>query len=199
MFGWFNKKKPPATDEPDRSTLVPRIKTAEYLASLEDRGVPADQLPYTEPLVADLVVSYAFDLPALFMMASGDALAGLGVPLSEARGLAVANLERQLSRVGFADRGPFRQVVTGDDLEACTLLVESFWDQVAADADGEVVVGVPSRDVVLFCDSHSARGVAAIRAFSAAVMEDEDAYRLTDQLLVWRGGRWAEFTPEADE
>ena len=65
--------------------------------------------------------------------------------------------------------------------------------------DGEVVVAVPSRDVVLFCDSHSADGVAAIRAFSAVVLEDEEAYRLTDQLLAWRGGRWAEFTPEADD
>ena len=108
MFGWFNKKKPPAADAPDRSTLVPRIKTVDYLASLEDRNVPADQLPYTEPLVADLVVSYAFDLPCLFMMASGDTIAGLGVPLSEARAVAVANLERQLSRVGFTDHGPFR-------------------------------------------------------------------------------------------
>ncbi len=195
MFGWF-KKKPPVSPEPDASTLVPRLKTLEFTASLQGMEIPEDQLPYTEPFVADLVVSYAFDLPGLFLMASGETIAGLGIPLSEVRDVAVANLVGQLPRVGFTDRGPFRQIVTGENLEACTLLVADFWDQIAADADGEVVVAVPSRDVVIFCGSHSAEGVAALRTFAAVVFKDENSYSLTDQLLVWRGGDWVEYTPE---
>src|SRR5262249_46797070 len=92
MFGWF-KKKPTAPAEPDRSTLVPRIKTLQFTAALKGMDIPADQLPYTEPLVADLLVTYAFDLPGMFRMASGAAIAELGIRPEEARSLAIANLK----------------------------------------------------------------------------------------------------------
>ena len=56
MFGWFKKKNSVAA-EPDRSTLVPRIKTHHFTAALKGMDIPDDQLPYTEPLVADLLVT----------------------------------------------------------------------------------------------------------------------------------------------
>ena len=60
MFGWF-KKKPPS--EPARSNLVARIKHTNMLAALREMDVPEDQWPLTEPLVGDLLIAYAFDLP----------------------------------------------------------------------------------------------------------------------------------------
>jgi hypothetical protein len=74
MFG-KPAKKPVAPAQPDRSTLVPRIKHLNFTASLKAMNIPADQLPCTEPLVADLLVTYAFDLPGMFRMASAAALA----------------------------------------------------------------------------------------------------------------------------
>src|SRR3954471_24754368 len=47
MFGKFRKKKDPP--EPDRSTLVPPIKTHQFTAALQDMDIPRDQMPYTEP------------------------------------------------------------------------------------------------------------------------------------------------------
>jgi hypothetical protein len=70
MFGFGKSKKTYVPAEPDRSTLVPRIKTPEFLAALRQMQIPADQMPYTEPLVADLLVAYAFDLPDSFQMAN---------------------------------------------------------------------------------------------------------------------------------
>ena len=192
MFGWF-KKKSTAPTEPDRSTLVPRIKTHQFTAALKGMNVPEDQLPYTEPLVADLLVTYAFDLPGMFQMASGAAIRELGIRPEEARGIAVANLKRQLPEIGFAEHGPVSRIVTGENLEACTLLAETFWDQIAAETDGEVVVSVPSRDVVLFCGSNSADGIAVLRAIAAEVLQEETTHGLTERLLVRRAGRWVEY------
>jgi uncharacterized protein YtpQ (UPF0354 family) len=192
MFGWFKKKNPVAA-EPDRSTLVARIKTLQFTAALKGMNIPEDQLPYTEPLVADLLVTYAFDLPGMFQMASGAAIAELGIRPEEVRAVAVANLKRQLPQIGSAEHGPARRIVTGENMEACTILAGPYWDQIAAETEGEVVVAVPSRDVVLFCSSKSAEGIAALRAASAEVLQEETTHRLTERLLVWRGGRWAEF------
>jgi hypothetical protein len=42
---------------PELSTLVPRIKTHQFTAALRGMDVSTDQLPYTEPLAADLLVA----------------------------------------------------------------------------------------------------------------------------------------------
>jgi len=191
MFGKFRKKKDPP--EPDRSTLVPRIKTHQFTAALQDMDIPRDQMPYTEPLAADPLVAYAFDLPGLFMMASAATIAKLGIPPDDVRQVALENLKRQLPEIGVAEHGPVRRVVTGENLEACILLASKFWDEVAGDTDGEVVAVAPSRDHLLFCSSESAEGVGALRLVAAELVAAEDTHGLSDQLLVWRGGRWAEY------
>ena len=113
MFGWFKKKKAAPTG-PDRSTLVPRIKTLHFTAALKSMNIPEDQLPFTEPLVADLLVTYAFDLPGVFQMASGASISELGIRREEVRDIAIANLKRQLPQIGSADHGPVRRIVTGE-------------------------------------------------------------------------------------
>lgn len=192
MFGWFKKKAPVAAG-PDRSSIVPRIKTLQFTAALKELNIPEDQLPYTEPLVADLLITYAFDLPGMFQMASGAAIAEIGIRPEEARSLAIANLKRQLPQIGSQENGPIQRIVTGDNLEACTLLAGPYWDQVAAQTPGEVVVAVPSRDVVFFCSSRSSEGIAMLRARSAERLQQESTHGLTDRLLVWRNGMWEEF------
>ena len=48
-------------------------------------------------------------------------------------------------------------------LESSVLLVDEFWDYLARSVPGELVVGVPARDVVLVTGSGSAPGVERIR------------------------------------
>lgn len=54
--------------ETKRSLIVPRIKHTNMFAALDETNVPPDERPFTEPLVADLLVAYAFDLPKVFQM-----------------------------------------------------------------------------------------------------------------------------------
>ena len=93
----------------------------------------------------------------------------------------------------MAEHGPVRRVVTGENLEACILLASKFWDEVAGETDGEVVAVAPTRDDLLFCGSASAEGVGALRLVAAELVAAEDTHGLSDRLLVWRDGRWAEY------
>ncbi|MCW3053362.1 MAG: hypothetical protein JWN14_2532 [Chthonomonadales bacterium] len=65
--------------EPGRETIVPRIKSTQMLVTLANMGYPTDQLPVTEPLVADLLISYAFDLPQTFQMVTPHHLERLAI------------------------------------------------------------------------------------------------------------------------
>ena len=75
MFNLF-KKKPKS--EPDRHSIVPRIKHKNMLPAIGEMNVPPDELPITEHLVGDLLVAYAFDPPGMFQMFKESDLQRLG-------------------------------------------------------------------------------------------------------------------------
>ena len=191
MFGLFKRKAAPVG--PNRSVLIPRIRTCEFLKALQRRNIPTDHAPYTEPLAADLLVTFAFDLPGTYLMASNADIRQLGVPVAEVRALAVANLKRQIPTIKFVQHGPVCRIVTPvENMEACTLLDRTFWEQIARDTGGEVVASAPSRDVVLFCDGGSVEDIAALRRSAAEALMNAARNALSDRLLVWRGGSWIE-------
>lgn len=190
MFGFWKRRRPA---ELDRATLVPRIKHTNFLNALRDRSIPQDQMPVTEPLVADLLVTYAFDLPDMFKMASVSDLQRLSIEPVELRRLALTNLRKQLPQIGVAEEPPLKRIVTGQDLEACSLLARSFWEDLAREVPGELVVAVPSRNVVLFCGSQTEGGLGAIQALAEAIRGQEPVHGLSEHLLTWRDGAWVAY------
>ena len=57
--------------------------------------------------------------------------------------------------------------------------------------EGDIVVAVPARDVLLVTGSQSREGLKAVRAAVADVMKG--GYALTDTLFVYRGGKFVRF------
>ena len=150
MFGLFKKKSDEA--ELSASTIIPRIKHLDFRAAYTEMDIPADQQPITEPLVGDLLVTYAFDLPELFAMVTLDSLADLGIKAEELRGIAISNIRKRIPKIEIHENGPILQIVTGESFEACTLLNGRFWDSLADEQEsGSLVVSVPHRDLVLAC------------------------------------------------
>lgn len=183
-----------SSGQPGRNNIVPRIKSTQMLAELARMGYPQDQWPVTEPLVADLIISYAFDLPQTFQMVQPDDLKELGIQPGELRAIAVDNIKKQVRKIGTMEEPPVMRVWTGNDLEACVLLADSYWRELAANTPGEIVASVPRRDVLLFCSSQSEEGLFALTDITAQVYESGEAHALSKKLLVWRDGQWMPFT-----
>jgi uncharacterized protein YtpQ (UPF0354 family) len=141
------------------------------------------------------IVTYAFDLPGMFKMANRGALERIGIANADLRAIAVKNLRTQLPKIGTTDEQPVNRIVTGENLEACTLLASSFWAGLSADTKGELVVVAPSRDVVLFCSSESAEAVSTLRKTAREVLAAESVHGLSETLLTWRENQWQPFEP----
>ncbi len=195
MFGWFKRKQKPETLQPDISNLVPRFKTEHFITALKRTSIPADQMPLTQPYVADLYLTYAFDLRDTFMMAGVAVIAEMGLNAKEAREVASANLRRQLPEIGVVEDGQIHRVVTGANLEACTLLISDFWKQVQQELGNQLVAVVPSRDVVLFCDGSSPEAVSELRTKAAEICEEGGTHALSTRLLTWKDDAWFEYAP----
>jgi len=192
-----SKKKKQEPEKPDPTTIVPRIKHLQFLKTLGEMDIPKGQMLYTEPLVADLLVAYAFDLPDLFQMVTHDDLKELEIPRGEVREIALANLKRQMPKIGVADADSYFRIVTGENLEACVLLASKFWDNTAAKTEGAVVAAVPSRDILLYCSSDSAAGIEFLRALAKEITDTGETHTLSKHLLTWSNGKWEKYDGKA--
>lgn len=190
MFG-RPKKKPAIVEQPrDTALIVPRIKHIDFLPAIRERSKNEDDLPVTEPLVADLLVTYAFDLPETFQMVRKRDVREISLSSEQLRAIAIANLKRQVGDFGYRGDPPLVQAVTGNDLEACVLLLDDFWQMLADQIPPEIVVGVPTRDALFVTTSAWTNGLQLLREVVKEARNGEKTHWLTEHLLVRRNDHW---------
>lgn len=198
MFGFLKKAKSantaPALLPLTAAQLRPRIKHVNYIKTLREAGVPPNQIPDHAPLCGDLLVTYAFDLPDSFIMATAPLLESAGIAREDAPRLARENLGSTLPRVSFQTSDGYGMAMTGGELEASLLVLNGLWKVVQEDISGELLVTVPRRNRLLMCDSAHGHAVDALRAQTLKFSrETQDQHCLSNQVMVRRDGAWSLF------
>lgn len=160
------------------------------LARTDDPQVSVDHL--TDPFLGPLAVGYTPGPPYGRRLLTRDEL---GLPRRELRRAAVANLYAALERVRFHGQPP-ALMLSLDGLESSALLAHGFWDDLADSVPGELVVGVPARDVVIFTGAHSGSGLRKVRRAVDRVFFAGGPHLLSQELLVRRHRRWEVFGAE---
>lgn len=179
-----------------RDDIVPRIKHKNFLSTVADILVKDPEshrgnLPVTCPLVGDLIVSYAFDLPESYVMVNRGETERLGLTLDELHRTAVHNLEKRLPSVAAKQVGSMVIVQVGEDLEACMLLLDRFWEGMQAQLPGKLLVCAAHRSVLLFCSDEWPAGPSEMRAAAAEIQGEDPVHALSGQIMTWDKGAWS--------
>jgi uncharacterized protein YtpQ (UPF0354 family) len=184
----------------DKNLIVPIIKdrpwAQEVAASLKARGATPVKEMITEDYNEDLIIVYAEDSPKNVKYFSSEELSETGLRPEELREIAVENLKRLLTKIEMR-RGPnVSMFVAGGDYEASLLLFDKLWNSDQMKVDGEIVVAIPTRDVLLATGSNNQEGLSQMRRMVDEAMA-AGSYRLTGNLFVWRHGKFQRFVPDA--
>lgn len=191
MFGFKKPSVQPQLPSVQRDQLVPRIKHRAFLHALEQAGVPAAQRPLTSALCGELLVTYAFDLPDSFVMATPHLLRQAGIEADEAAPLATANLMREVSQPEFNDIEGCGLAHVGGDLEATLLLADPVWQAIEQQLKGPLLAVAPRRNRLLVCDGARVDAVRALpRLAEQFFSEVQDQHGLSRQIMVRQQGRW---------
>jgi hypothetical protein len=116
------------------------------------------------------------------------------------RSRATGNLGTLIGTVRVHGQPPAR-ILSFDGIESSLLLADALWDgdalwaTLAAEVDGDLVVGVPARDVVVVTGSASPDGLAKATGTVERVFSAGDQFLLTRHLLVHRNGGWQRVAP----
>jgi uncharacterized protein YtpQ (UPF0354 family) len=179
-----------------RENIVPVVKDRDWLAetaaAVSKKGAERPPPHVVEDLNDVLVIVYAEDTPLNIRYFGPEDLKKAGIERARLRSLAVENLRRLLPKVELHDAGAFKMMTAGGNYEACLLLLDDLWDAKALGVTGEIVVAVPSRDLLLITSSDNDAGIARVREIVAEVVE-ESPYSLTGELFVYRKGGFVRF------
>jgi uncharacterized protein YtpQ (UPF0354 family) len=178
-------------DSMDRSRIVPIVKDRNWIKEIQEstKSRGADDAPENvfDDFNEELVVVYAEDNPKTIRYLTPENLAKLGIARGELRALAVENLKRLIPQIEVLP-GPLVSMVKADgDYEASLLLFNELWSNGQIRVDGDFVVAIPARDLLLVTGSRNLAGIAKLRELASRAVR-ASSYHLTEQLFVYRNG-----------
>jgi uncharacterized protein YtpQ (UPF0354 family) len=180
----------------DRSRIVPVVKSqhwiADYAALMKEQGFGDEAVAVHDLLNAELVVAYAEDRDRTYRFLVPGDVTQLGLDRDALALLARDNLA-QLAPPPELVTGPYAYGIRVDgNYEASLLLYPSWWESRPIKVDGDYVVAVPARDILMVTGSNNQAGIAQLRALARQTVQ-KAAHTIVDTLFVFRDGRFERF------
>jgi uncharacterized protein YtpQ (UPF0354 family) len=183
----------------DRTLIVPIIKDRPWLEetrrALSTRGAKAIPEPVYEDFNDGLVILYAQDSPKNIRYLVPHDLESANVERAELRRVACENLKRLLPKIEAHGTNGFYMLAAGGTYEASLLLLDSIWKSGQMQVTGDLLVAIPTRDLLLVTGSQDREGIEKMKGLVEKA-SDGGSYRLTRKLLVYREGKFVEFEPQ---
>jgi Protein of unknown function (DUF1444) len=173
-----------------RATFIP------LLASGNAERLAPDAV--MDDFCSDLNVVYTFGPQFGRRVVTHADLDQMQLPMPVLRRSAYEHLEVLSSRAEFHGQPP-ALMLSFDGLESSLLLASDFWSRLEGAVPGELVVGVPARDVVIVTGSQSGAGMEKVRRCVERVFFANGDHPLSRGLLVRRGGSWEPFDRPAGQ
>lgn len=145
--------------------------------------------------MAGLHIVYVIDSPGSMRQLSVGDMKEMKLDPGKVHALAMANMEKALGDIPREDATelPGLFVVTaGDSYEAARILLHNKWEKIAKEIEGDLIVALPTRDLVFFTGSADENRVRVLTEMAKRVVEREP-YSLTDKLFKWTPAGWVEF------
>jgi uncharacterized protein YtpQ (UPF0354 family) len=184
--------KPGQPAKLDRTHIMPVIKDRAWLAQLQEAFKKQDgsQQPVYEDFNNELVLVYAEDNASRTRYLSSSE--NLGVARTELRALAVDNLVRVLPKIEMRQHDDgFFMMTSHADYGASLLLIDEIWSGGQIKVDGDTVVAVPAKDVILVTGSRNRKGLQAVRRVAHDLAKG--SYGLIETLFAYRKDKFVKF------
>jgi uncharacterized protein YtpQ (UPF0354 family) len=169
------------------------VKSATFLPILVS---PADRA-YVEQNVldqylGDIAVAYSVGPPYGERLVTWSDLERRDMSRRDLRRRAADNLDSLLDTVRIHGQPP-ALMLSFQGFESSLVLADPFWDSLEGSVPGELVIGVPARDVVIITGSRSRAGLEKARRAVDRVFFAGGPHLLARDLLVRRSNDWEPF------
>lgn len=185
-----------ATDDDrkiDATRVIPIIRgRASIMIAHAERNPKSPDAVLFEHLGADLFIIYGENLQQALSFFSARHFEKSGIPRSEVRALAIVNFRRSIGTIEYRDYGGVYMLVADGANEVSLLMLPEVWTKRNMNVDGDFVVAIPTRDLLVVTGSIDADGVRRVRARAARGYAD-GPYSISPRLYRFRDGKLTAF------
>lgn len=177
--------------------VLPRIYVSLPNVGPAEVTLKAEDSPVERHLAADLMILYAFDMDTHFQLVAQRDLARLNVSAEDLHQRALANL-RALKLQVHAHPGEHFMMLSADgNYEATLTLLPELWESVGGIIEGNIVVAVPARDVILVAGDSRPENLSELRRVTSLMLEQVEK-PLSRAFLQWDGAGWKAYRGHAE-
>jgi uncharacterized protein YtpQ (UPF0354 family) len=176
-----------------KTQIFPVIKNRDYISQVEtmfrEKGSDAPFPFYFEQLNEELYVLYVFDTETSMRYISQKDIDKLQIKNEELRTLAKENLRSSIELQIQGNPASLSMLLAGGNYEASFILYDSLWNKEQFPVKGDIIVYIPSRDLVLVTGSEDAEGLKQVRSI-VYDPENEWPHIVSEKGFVRKGDAW---------
>jgi len=176
--------------------IVPIIKPLEYLQSikpLQDEN-PGEKGfdPLYEKYNSLLIITYAEDKKNSFHYLRKEDFSAMQINMDSLNSLAMQNLMNIIPDIKISgDKGLYMVTLNGD-YEVSLILLKHIWTKENFDVDGDFVIAIPNRDVLIVTGSNDKKGISKLKEIAADSYKN-GSYNISENLFKWNGKQFQPF------
>ena len=169
--------------------IVPNIKDWRYLKELK-RIQQNDEIEYVyEKYNDELLIFYAQDTEHSISYLVKDDIKEYNIEIEILKEKSIKNLLNILPNIESHGEDGYFMLTAGGDYEASLILEESIWTKENFQVNGEIIIGVPARDLVLITGSEDKEGLERLKSTVTEVNQTGN-HLVSDKLFILRDGKF---------
>lgn len=178
--------------------IVPVIKSANYALAIEQQVSKQIGTEKTLSLVYEkyndqLIIVYAIDLQSGTAYLNQSNLENLHIHKDSLRPLAIRNLDRILTtKIELQGKDGKYMFTSGGDYEASMILLDHLWTKEKIKIDGDFVIAIPNRDLLLITGSDDKAGILKIKNMASSYWKERN-YPVSEFLFKRNGTTFEKF------
>lgn len=180
--------------DPARVIPVVRSRNSAMIAEAERNPASPNAVVY-EHFGADLFIILGENRPQDFRFFTARMFRESGLDRDAVRAQAIGNLRRIIGTIEYKDYGGTYVLIADEANEASLLLLPEIWTRQKLKVDGDFVVAIPTRDLLVVTGSNDAAAIDRVRALAQKAFED-GPYLISPKLYRYRDGKVSEFGPQ---
>lgn len=182
LSAMFLPKKKLKTDR-----ILPIVKDRRFIKSLEEINVNFEKNHLYEFYNEELIIFYAEDRENSIHYISKDDLDEINFPIENLREKSIQNLESQLEMERHGENGYF-MLTAGGNYESSLILLD-IWNHENFLVEGNLVIGIPSRDVLLITGSKDSLNLHRLYDSVQNINETGD-HIVSDKVFEFKDGKF---------
>lgn len=173
--------------------IVPVIKPIEYLNEINSLNKNGKSFPMiTEKYNDQLIITYAQDSKNSIKYLTEDDFKTLSFSADTLKSIALRNLDKIIPRIQIQGDNGLYMVTAGGNYEASLILLSSLWTKENFPVDGNYIIAIPNRDMLMITGSKNKTGIAKIKEIVADSYKTGN-YQVSDHLYIWTGNKFEKY------